>query len=67
MEITQEGCVLFCLFWFVLWHINHCRLLMPNPFLYIHKTELFEIEPFRHLTVYKITIVTCSSISNNSV
>ena len=23
------------LFGLVLWHINHCRLLMPNPFLYI--------------------------------
>ena len=25
----------FCLTWFslVLWHINQCRLLMPNPFL----------------------------------
>ena len=39
--------------WFglVLWHINHCRLLMPNPFLYIWAV-LFQAIQFNISTLF---------------
>ena len=47
--------------WFglVLWHIHYCRLLMPNPFLYIY-TVLFQAIHFNisMLFVYSLNIKT---------